>query len=54
MAGTHTGTADVLRSLLAAQSEESAVSEEGRARAHTFILSGREGGPVGLQGLCCF
>jgi len=41
--------AEALRSLLVAQSEESAVSEKARARAPTFRQSGREGGHVGLK-----
>lgn len=41
--------AEVLRSLLVAQNEESAVSEEARARAPTVRLSGREGGHVGFK-----
>lgn len=48
MARAHTSTADVLRSLLATLSEESVVSEEAGAAAHTFMLSGKDGG---LQGV---
>ena len=44
MAEAHISTAKVLRSLLVVQSEESAVSEEAKARAHTFTLLGRECG----------